>query len=108
MAIGRTEDRDTPGNPTVLRHREYVRDPVCAIHLGQRSIRPRTQAGHMTAIDQTRRSCQTLQTGARPHMDSGLCPSGSPEMTIEGEEARMRFGVFGHLDDSDRLTHPAG
>ena len=57
MAIGRTEDRDTPGNPTVLRHREYVRDPVCAIHLGQRSIRPRTQAGHMTAIDQTRPSC---------------------------------------------------
>jgi hypothetical protein len=58
MAIGRTEDRDTPGNPTVLRHREYVRDPVCAIHLGQRSIRPRTQAGHMTAIDQTRPSCK--------------------------------------------------
>jgi len=59
MAIGRTEDRDTPGNPVVLRHREYVRDPIRATHLGQRSIRPHTQAGHMTAIDQTRQNCKT-------------------------------------------------
>ena len=59
MAIGRSEDRDTPGNPMVLRHREYVRDPICATHLGQRSIRPHTQAGHMTAIDQTRQNCTT-------------------------------------------------
>ena len=81
MAIGRSEDRDTPGNPTVLRHREYVRDPVCAIHLGQRPIQPRTQAGHMTAIDQTCRSCQTLQTGGRPHMDSGLAAGRRPGMT---------------------------
>ena len=65
MAIGRTEDRDTPGNPVVLRHREYVRDPIRATHLGQRSIRPHTQAGHMTAIDQTHSSCQALQTGGR-------------------------------------------
>src|SRR5216684_3516327 len=74
MAIGRAEDRESPGNPTMLRHREYVRDPIRVTHLGQRSIRPHTQAGHMTAIDQTDSSCQTLQTGGRPHMDSGLGP----------------------------------
>src|SRR5215216_5447932 len=49
MAIGRSEDRDTPGNPVMLRHRDYVRDPIRVTHLGQRSIRPYTQAGHMTA-----------------------------------------------------------
>jgi len=59
MAIGRTEDRDTPWNPVVLRHRQYVRDPIRATHLGLRSIRPHTQAGHMTAIDQTRQNCKT-------------------------------------------------
>jgi hypothetical protein len=82
MAIGRTEDRDTPWNPTMLRHRDYVRDPIRATHLGQRSIRPRTQAGHMTAIGQTRSRCQTLQTGGRPHMDSGLATARRPGMTI--------------------------
>src|SRR5216684_4256810 len=65
MAIGRAEDRESPGNPTMLRHREYVRDPIRVTHLGQRSIRPHTQAGHMTAIDQTHRSCKTpCQAGA--------------------------------------------
>jgi hypothetical protein len=33
----------------------------------------------MTAIDQTRSSCQTLQTGGRPHMDSGLTLRAIPE-----------------------------
>jgi len=80
MAIGRSEDRKSPGNPTMLRHREYVWDPIRVTHLGQRSIRPHTQAGHMTAIDQTRSSCQTLQSGGRPHMGSGLAAcSGAPE-----------------------------
>src|SRR6266852_7669507 len=37
MAIGRTEDRDTPRNPLMLRHRVYVQDPIRATHLGQRS-----------------------------------------------------------------------
>jgi len=56
------------------------RDLIRETHLGQRSIRPHTQAGHMTAIDQTRSSCQTLQTGGRPHMDSGLAAAGDPGM----------------------------
>jgi hypothetical protein len=55
------------------------RDLIRETHLGQRSIRPHTQAGHMTAIDQTRSSCQTLQTGGRPHMDSGLTLRAIPE-----------------------------
>ena len=57
MAIGRTEDRDTPRDPVMLQHRNGVRNPIRAIHLGQRPIEPHTQAGHMTAIDQTRPSC---------------------------------------------------
>src|SRR6266852_3660970 len=84
MAIGRAEDRESPGNPTMLRHREYVRDPIRVTHLGQRSIRPHTQAGHMTAIDQTHSSCHTLQTGGRPHMDSGLAAARRPGMTNWG------------------------
>jgi hypothetical protein len=58
MAIGRTEDRDTPGDPVMLQHRNGVRNPIRETHLGQRPIEPRTQAEHMTAIDQTRPSCQ--------------------------------------------------
>src|SRR5260370_14340347 len=84
MAIGRTEDRDTPGNPVMLRHREYVRDPVRVIHLGQRSNRPRTQAGHMSAIDQTHSRCQTLQTGGRPHMGSGFAAAVWPGQMPDG------------------------
>jgi hypothetical protein len=51
MAIARSEDRDTPGNPTVLRHHVRVRDPIRVSHLGQRPSMPRTKAGHVTAID---------------------------------------------------------
>ena len=40
MAIGRTEDRDTPRNPVALRRHVHVRDPIRATHLGQRSTRP--------------------------------------------------------------------
>ena len=40
MAIGRSEDRDNPGNPLVLRHRVHVWGPIRASHLGQRSSRP--------------------------------------------------------------------
>ncbi len=68
MAIGRSEDRDTPRNPAMLRHRVLVRDPIRETHLGQRSRRPHHKslpsqkrgAGHMTATDQTRRSCTAL------------------------------------------------
>src|SRR5438552_7987121 len=50
MVIGRSEDRDTPWHPTTLRRRARVEGPIRVTHLGQRSIRPHTQAGHMTAI----------------------------------------------------------
>src|SRR5882762_64702 len=56
MAIGRTEDRDTPGDPVMCNIAKVFGNPVRATHLGQRSTRPHTQAGHMTAIDQTRHS----------------------------------------------------
>src|SRR6202022_2854634 len=54
------------------------RDLIRETHLAPPSIRPHTQPDHMTAIDQTRSSCQALQTGVRPHMDSGLGPGGDP------------------------------
>src|SRR6266851_10151327 len=45
--------------------------------------RPHTQAGHMTAIDQTRpvNCTKSLQPGGRPHMGSGLGASHRPGMT---------------------------
>ena len=69
MAIGRTEDWDTARDSVMLRHRESVCDPIRVTHLGQRSIRPHSKAGHMTAIDQTRPRCKKpLRGGGRPHM----------------------------------------
>jgi hypothetical protein len=72
MAIGRSEDRDNPGDPMVLRHHGNVRDPIRVTHLGQRSRRPHHKslpsrkrgAGHMTAIDQTVAAAPPLQAGA--------------------------------------------
>ena len=58
MAIGRTEDRNTPGNPLGHKPRRDVRGPIRVTHLGPRSTQPHTKAGHMTAIDQTRPSCK--------------------------------------------------
>src|SRR5258707_14033475 len=57
MAIGRAEDRDTPWDPVMFNIAKMFRSLIRVIHLGQRSDRPRTQAGHMIAIDQTRPSC---------------------------------------------------
>src|SRR6266404_5316745 len=95
MAIGRAEDQDTPGNPTMLRHRVHVRDPIRAIHLGRRSLRPHTQAGHMTASAETHSRRQTLQTGGRPHMDSGLSAPPSPGMTkIDLPSISTRFSLL--------------
>src|SRR5215467_15033550 len=59
MVIGRSEDRDNPWNPLVLRHHVHVWDPIRVPHLGQRSYDRTTKAGHMTAFDQTSR-CQAL------------------------------------------------
>ncbi len=38
--------------------------PIGATHPGQRSNRPHQQAGHVAAIEQTRRRYQPVQTGA--------------------------------------------
>jgi hypothetical protein len=72
MAIGRSEDRDTPRDPLVRRHHQGVWDPIRETHLGLRSRRPHTQAGHMTATDRDHRSCLPLRNGGRPHMGPGL------------------------------------
>ena len=47
MAIGRTEDRNTPGNPLGHKPRRDVRGPIRVTHLGPRSTRPHTKAGHI-------------------------------------------------------------
>src|SRR5215469_5110914 len=65
MAIGRSEDRDNPWGPMVLRHHNDVRNPIRVTHLGQRSTDRTTKAGHMTAADRSRSSCQSsCKTGA--------------------------------------------
>jgi len=72
MVIGRSEDRDNPRDPLVLRHHGNVWDPIRVTHLGQRSFDRTTQAEHMTAIDQAHRSCNVLASrgpstyGSRP------------------------------------------
>ena len=70
MAIGRSEDRDNPRDPLVLRHHGNVWDPIRVPHLGQRSTDRTAKAGHMTATDQTVAAAQPLQAGGRPHMRS--------------------------------------
>ena len=72
MVIGRSEDRDNPRNPLVLRHHCSVWNPIRVTHLGQLSTDRTAKAGHMTATDQTIAAAQPLQAGGRPHMDPGL------------------------------------
>src|SRR5215469_8641501 len=74
MAIGRSEDRDTPWDPMVLRHHFSVWDPIRVTHLGPRSSDRTTQAGHMTATDQ--RSSQLHILARR-----GPSTYGSPQPT---------------------------
>src|SRR3981189_1932655 len=57
MAIGRAEDRDTPWDPVMFNIARMFRSPIRVTHLSQLSDRPHTQAGHMTATDQTCFSC---------------------------------------------------
>jgi hypothetical protein len=77
MVIGRSEDRDNPRDPLVLRHHPDVWDPIRVTHLGQRSYGRITKAGHMTAFDQIHRAATSLQNGGRPHMG----PDGTPGET---------------------------
>jgi len=75
MAIGRSEDRDNPRDPLVLRHHGNVWDPVRVPHLGQRSFDRTTQAEHMIAIDQTpSRSCNVLARTGPSTYDSHIKP----------------------------------
>jgi hypothetical protein len=64
MVIGRSEDRDNPRGPLMLRHHLGVWDPIRVPHLGQRSYDRTTKAGHMTAFDQTIALQRPCETGA--------------------------------------------
>ena len=75
MAIGRTEDRNTPGNPLGRRPRRDVWDPIRVTHLGPRSTWPHTKAGHMTAIDQTRLQLQQVLARRGPSTQGFRMPA---------------------------------
>src|SRR3979490_2075776 len=77
MAIGRAEDRDTPWDPVMFNIARTFRSPIRVTHLGQRSDRPHTQAGHMTAIDQTCFTC-IKSLHARGPSTHGPRPSPGP------------------------------
>ena len=77
MAIGRTEDRDTPGNPLGRRPRRDVWDPIRVTHLGPRSTWPHIKAGHMTAIDQTRPQLQQVLAKRGPSTQGFRMPARS-------------------------------
>ena len=94
MAIGRTEDRNTPGNPLGPKPRRDVWGPIRVTHLGPRSTQPHTKAGHMNAIDQTRLSCKkSLRGGGRPHMGFGCRPV--VDLSAVGEGRRPKASEEG-------------
>jgi hypothetical protein len=64
MVIGRSEDRDNPWCPLVLRHHRNVWDPIRVPHLGPRSVDRAPKAEHMTAFDQTIALPRPCETGA--------------------------------------------
>jgi hypothetical protein len=86
MVIGRSEDRDNPWDPLVLRHHDDVWDSIRVPHLGQRSY-DRTPKGR--TYDCIRPDCPAAkpsQDGGRPHM--------GPDLTREGPPSRRsRVGV---------------
>ena len=106
MAIGRTEDWDTARDSVMLRHRESVCDPIRVTHLGQRSIRPHSKAGHMTAIDQSRPRCKKpLRGGGRPHMSQSP-NSALIDMPANPDELSRLAGcpsTNGVFDDAEAL-----
>src|SRR6266851_10381564 len=63
MAIGRTDDRNNPWDPVVLRHRQGVWEPIGVTHLGQRS--PRTAHTGRTH-DRNRPDPSTLLNPCKP------------------------------------------
>ncbi len=114
MAIGRSEDRDTPRNPAMLRHRVLVRDPIRETHLGQRSRRPHHKslpsrkrgAGHMTATDQTRRSCTALARRGPSTYGFRAQPFGPPRNDVSGKEQFLHTLFRG--GDEDERSHLKG
>ena len=81
MAIGRTEDRNTPGNPLGPRPHRDVWDPIRVTHLGPRSTWPRIKAEHMTAIDQTRPKLQKVLAKRGPSTQGFRMPGGRERST---------------------------
>ena len=75
MAIGRTEDRNTPGNPLGHVPRRDVWGPIRVTHLGPRSTRPHIKAGHMTAIDQNRPQLQQVLAKRGPSTQGFRMPA---------------------------------
>ena len=64
MAIGRSEDRDTPRDPMVCFDIARMFGTRSAYPIWASGHVPRTKAVHMTAIDQTISAAQPLRGGA--------------------------------------------
>jgi hypothetical protein len=79
MAIGRTEDRNTPGNPFGRISRRDVWGPIRVTHLGARSAWPDIKARHMTGIDQTRPGCKSPCEAGAVHTRGFGCRPGESE-----------------------------
>jgi hypothetical protein len=108
MAIGRTEDRNTPGNPLGHVPRRDVWGPIRVTHLGPRSTRPHIKAGHMTAIDQTRPQLQQVLAKRGPSTqgfrmrrissgDPGKEPASESLRRRNPRESDERLAVYGDL-----------
>jgi len=110
MVIGRSEDRDNPWNPLVLRHHVPVWDPIRVTHLGQRSCDRTTQAGHMAATDQSHRRCQHL--ARRGPSTYGFCLQSAPRIqgVHEPRKAQSRslvaVGPYGRTNPIATLRPP--
>src|SRR5260370_10242173 len=99
MAIGRAEDRDAPWDPVMFNIARMFRSPIRVTHLGQRSDRPHTQAGHMTAIDQTCFSCiKSLHARGPSTHGSRLSPGRRFRIAAESRSER----IPGRLRASER------
>jgi hypothetical protein len=90
MASGRAADREDPNNSKRRAARSLDRDPISALHQGQRSDAPHQRAGHMTAPDHF---AETLLTsfagGGRPHMNYALLPCTVNAMPKRSHHANM-------------------
>jgi len=100
MAIGRSEDRDNPWDPVVLRHHGSVWGPIRATHLGQRSRRPHHKGRTYDRNRPEQSRCRHLASrgpstyGSRPSGERGGASTDLSEwFWAQRQQSCRRFGV---------------